>query len=185
MDLRALLGYRRMKRESDELVKRGSAIYQLQYDELTSDPEKTLTSLCEFIGVPFDPKMTSLEGADRSAVYNGEHHSMAKSSSIVAKRERPEVLSPQLKSKVERYVVFWRQQSGGKWPAKAAVSDGTQAASLLERSVDRIKHRIFRTKDQIVPFAYAFVPVPLWLKYRQWKSRYQRVATKPTESQAM
>ena len=185
MDLRALLGYRRMKKEADELERRGAAIYQLQYDDLTRDPEKTLTSICEFIGIPFDPKMTSLEGADRSAVYNGEHHSMVKSSSIVANRERPEVLSPALKSKVERYVVFWRKKSGGKWPVKAAVSEGTRAASLMERTTDRIRHTLLRTADGIVPFAYAFVPVPLWLKYRQWKSRRQAVAPKATNTQAV
>ena len=185
MDLRAILGYRRMKQEADALVRRGAGIYQLQYDDLVREPEKTLTSICEFIGIPFDPKMTSLEGADRSAVYNGEHHSMVKSSSIVAKRERPEVLSPALKSKVERYVVFWRKQSGGQWPVKAAVTDGMAPVSFVERTADRIRHRLLRTKDLIVPFAYSAVPIPLWLKYRHMKSRYQRVAAEPTEGKAV
>lgn len=130
MDLRAILGYRRMKREADELDRRGAAIYQVQYDDLVRDPTNTLNSICDFIGITFDPKMATLEGADRSAVYNGEHHSGVKSSTIVAKRERPEVLSPELKSKVERYVVYWRNRSGGKWPVKAVVGEGTQAASF-------------------------------------------------------
>jgi hypothetical protein len=184
MDLRALLGYRRMKQEADGLERRGASMYQLQYDSLTRDPEATLKSICEFIGVPFDPKMTSLEGADRSAVYGGEHHSMVKSSSIVANRERPEVLSPELKSKVERYVVYWRRKSKGQWPVKAAVTEGTPEASLFERTVDGFRHRLLRTADQVVPYAYAFVPVSLWRKYRQMKTRYQRVATKPQESEA-
>lgn len=185
MDLRALLGYRRMKKEADELMRRGAAIHQLQYDDLVRDPEAALTSICEFIGVPFEPRMTSLEGADRSAIYNGEHHSMVKSSSIEAKRNRPEVLSPALKSKVERYVVFWRKQSGGNWPVKAAVTDGTKAASLVERTADRIRHGALRTFDCIVPLLYSFVPVSVWLKYREVKSRYQRIATKPTRSEAV
>ena len=185
MDLRALLGYRRMKKEADELVRRGAAIHQLQYDDLVREPEAALTSICQFIGVSFDPRMTSLEGADRSAIYNGEHHSMVKSSSIEAKRNRPEVLSPELKSKVERYVVFWRKQSGGTWPVKAAVSDGTKAASLVERTADRIRHGTLRTLDCIVPFVYSFVPVSVWQKYREVKSRYQRIAPKPTRSEAV
>ena len=184
MDLRAILGYRRMKREADELVRRGADIYQVQYDELVRDPATTLNAICEFIGIDFDPKMATLEGADRSAIYNGEHHSGVKSSSIVAKRERPEVLSPELKSKVERYVVYWRKESGGTWPVNAAVSDGTQAASLAERTSDAIRHRILRTADLAVPLAYSAVPIPLWKKYREMKSRYQQVATKPSESKA-
>lgn len=185
MDLRALLGYRRMKKEADELLGRGVAIHQLQYDDLVGEPEVALTAICEFIGVPFDPRMTSLEGADRSAIYNGEHHSMVKSSSIAAKRERPEVLSPELKSKVERYVVYWRKRSGGSWPTKAAVSDGTKPASFFERTADRFRHRVLRSFDLLVPLLYSFVPVSVWQRYRKVKSRYQRIAVKPSGSEAV
>ncbi len=185
MDLRALLGYRRMKREADELVRRGAAIHQLQYDDLVRDPEAALTAICAFIGVPFDARMTSLEGADRSAIYNGEHHSMVKSSSIEAKRNRPEVLSPALKRKVERYVVFWRQQSGGAWPINAAVSDGTKPASWLERVADRTRHGALRAFDCAVPFVYSLVPISVWQRYRQVKSRYQRIAAKPARSEVV
>jgi hypothetical protein len=173
MDLRAILGYCRMKQEADELVRRGAQIYQLQYDDLVREPETTLRAICNFIDIPYDPKMASLEGADRSAVYNGEHHAGVKSSTIVAKRERPEVLSPELKSKVERYVVYWRRKSAGAWPVKADVTEGTLAASAFERAKDRIRHRLLRTKDQVVPYAYALVPVRIWHKYRQMKARYQ------------
>ena len=185
MDLRALLGYRRMKKEADELVHRGAAIHQLQYDDLVRDPETALTAICEFIGVPFDSRMTSLEGADRSAIYNGEHHSMVKSSSIEAKRNRPEVLSPALKRKVERYVVFWRQQSGGAWPVNAAVSHGTKPASWFERMADRTRHGALRALDCAVPYVYSLVPVSVWQRYRQVKSRYQRIAPKPTRSEVV
>lgn len=184
MDLRAILGYRRMKQEADELVRRGANIYQVQYDELVREPEKTLTAICEFIGIEFEPRMASLEGADRSAIYHGEHHAGVKGSTIAAKRERPEVLSLELKSKVERYVVFWRKQSGGIWPVRAVVTEGTSAASLKERILDRVRHRILRIKDLSVPYAYAAVPVSLWQRYRQMKSRYQRISSEPGKSEA-
>jgi len=175
-----------MKKEADELVRRGAAIHQLQYDDLVRDPTGALTAICEFVGVPFDPRMASLEGADRSAVYKGDHHSMVKSSSIVAKRERPEVLSPELKSKVERYVVFWRKQSGGSWPVNAAVTEGTEAASGLERASDWMKHGLLRSFDGLVIFLYSFVPVSVWQTYRQVKSRYyHQVASKASGSEAV
>jgi hypothetical protein len=184
-DLRALLGYRRMKKDADELVRRGAAIYQVQYDDLVRDPAAALTAICDFIGLRFDPRMASLEGADRSAVYTGDHHSMVKSSSIVAKRERPEVLSPELKSKVERYVAFWRQQSGGSWPVKAAVSEGTRPASWFERTWDRVRHGVLRSRDRVVPFLYGFIPVSVWQRYRRVKSRYQQIAVKPSGSEVI
>src|SRR5581483_12326229 len=184
MDLRAILGYRRMKREADELVRRGAAIYQLQYDDLVRDTAGTLNALCNFIGIPFDSRMTSLEGADRSAIYNGEHHAGVKSSSIMGKRERPEVLSPELKAKVERYAVYWRKESQGAFPVHAVISENAKAASWAERTRDAIRHRILRTKDLIVPWGYAAVPVPLWQKYRQMKGRYQDLAPQASEGQA-
>jgi hypothetical protein len=183
MDLRAIFGYRRMKREADELVGRGAAIYQLQYDDLVREPATTLTSICDFIGVPFHPQMTSLEGADRSAIYNGEHHAGVKSSSIMGKRDRPEVLSPDLKAKVERYVVYWRRESQGKFPVQAVIPKTAKPASWAERTADRMRHWILRSKDWIVPWAYAAVPTRLWKKYRQVKNRYQNVAPQTSEGQ--
>lgn len=182
MDLRAILGYRRMKLEADELVRRGAAIHQLQYDDLVREPAAELTAICNFVGVPFDPKMNSLEGSDRSAIYNGDHHSMVKSAAIVADRQRPEVLSPELKKKVERYIVFWRNQSGGKWPLNAAVAEGVQPASWLERMRDRFRHGLLRAFDLTVPVLYSLVPVPLWKRYRQMKSHYREVDVNPGEN---
>jgi len=185
MDLRALLGYRRMKEEADQLVRRGGAIHQLQYDDLVREPVTALTAICDFVGVPFDPRMNSLEGADRSAIYNGDHHSMVKSASIVADRQRPEVLSPKLQQKIERYIVFWRKQYGGNWPVSAAVSDGTEPASLFERTRDRVRHSLLRSFDLSVPVFYSLVPIAVWQRYRQVKSRYQHVAVKPHGSEAV
>jgi len=178
MDLRALLGCHRMKQEADQLVRRGAAIHQLQYGDLVRQPAAALSAICDFIGVSYDPKMNSLEGADRSAIYNGDHHSMVKSATIVADRQRPEVLSPELKSKIERYIVFWRKQYGGSWPVNAPVSDGAKAASWLERTRDGIRLGLFRTFDLIVPILYSVVPIGVWQKYRQAKSRYRQVPVK-------
>ena len=185
MNLRALLGYHRMKTEADKLVRRGAAIHQLHYDDLVRDPTLTLTAICDFIGVDYDHRMTSLEGADRSAIYNGDHHSMVKSASIVADHDRPEVLSPELKKKVERYVVFWRKKYDGRWPVSGNVSDDTRAASLLERTCDRALHTLLRTVDRAIPVAYSFVPLPIWQKYRQWKYRSQQVPNKAIGPEAM
>ncbi len=119
--------------------------------------------------------MNSLEGADHSAIYNGDHHSMVKSARIVADRQRPEVLAPELKRKIERYIVFWRKQYDGTWPLNAVVSDGTKAVSWSERTRDRVRHRLLRTLDLTVPVLYSLVPIAIWQKYRQVKSRYQQV----------
>jgi hypothetical protein len=184
-DLRALLGCERMKQEADQLVRRGVAIHQLQYDDLVRDPVAALTAICDFVGVAFDPRMNSLEGSDRSAIYNGDHHSMVKSAVIVADRERPEVLSAELKNKVERYVAFWRKQYDGKWPVNANVTNGAKPASWSERTRDRVRHGLLRSFDLTVPVLYSLVPVSVWQKYRQMKSRHRQVAPKSDEGEVV
>jgi len=185
MDIRALLGCQRMKQEADQLVRRGTAIHQLQYDDLVREPVATLTAISHFIGIPYDPKMNSLEGADRSAIYNGDHHSMVKSATIVANRQRPEVLSPEFKAKVERYIALWREQYAGAWPVNAAVSSGTRPASWWERTRDRVRLNLFRSFDATVPVLYSLVPIRIWQKYRQVKSRYQQGANNTHKGEAV
>ena len=168
MDLRALLGCHRMKQETDQLIRRGAEIHQLQYDDLVRDPESAARTICDFIGIGYSPRMTSLDGADRSAIYNGDHHSGVNGAAIMAARERPEVLSPDFRNKVERYVALWRKQYGG-WPAKAVVSHTTRPASWTERVSDSIRLSILRGQDALIPALYSFVPTAVWQKYRQMK----------------
>jgi hypothetical protein len=98
----------------------------------------------------------------------------------VANRERPEVLSPDLKNKVERYVAFWREQYHGEWPVNAAVSEGTRPVTWLERTGDRVRHASLRALDLMIPVLYSLVPVVLWQKYRKVKSRYLNVEVDPS-----
>lgn len=185
MNLRALLGCQRMKQEADALVQRGAAIHQLQYDDLVQQPQQSLRAICDFIGVEYDAKMNTLEGADRSAIYNGAHHAGVKSSLIMTNHDRPEVLAPEFKSKIERYVTFWRKQYNGKWPANAALCEGTQPASAFERTCDQIQLTLLRGRDALIPALYSFVPTAVWQKYRQVKSQYQGVAVNSNESELL
>ena len=43
-------------------------------EEMIKDPTQTLSGVCDFLGIPFDPQMASLEGGDRSAIYEADHH---------------------------------------------------------------------------------------------------------------
>ena len=81
---------------------------------------------------------------------------MVKSSSIVAKRERPEVLSPELKSKVERYVVFWRKESDGTGPSTPRSVKELRPRPGLSGLDDRYPAQaFFGTRDLVVPFLYS------------------------------
>lgn len=96
---------------------------------------------------------------------------MVKSARVVADRERPEALSPEWKSKVERYVVYWRKKYSGSWPVNAAAGSGSKSAAWLERTRDRLRYARLRASDSLIPFVYSFIPVSLWQRYRRMKYR--------------
>jgi hypothetical protein len=91
---------------------RAVPIHQVQYEDLTMNTENCLREIRSFIGIPYSERMASLAGADYSAMYQGEHHALVKSSRIVPSRHRVEILPPRVKRKTERYVQLWR---AGSW----------------------------------------------------------------------
>jgi hypothetical protein len=175
MTHRTLMGYKRLKVECDRLVSRGAPVHQIHYETLVKDPAGAMADVCRFLGVRFVPDVASLEGADRSAIYEGEHHSLVKSEHIVSSLERSEVLPADLKRKIERYVSLWREESGGKWPIPSPPQNRDSGKpSLRERLVDRALYRCFRTFDSLVVFVYCFAPFWLLRRFRDFKRRYER-----------
>ena len=175
MIYRALMGCRALKTECDRLASRGARVHQVQYEALVRDPAGAMVDVCKFLGVPFVPSVASLEGADRSAIYQGEHHSLVKGERIVSSLERPEVLPADLKRKIERYVSLWRAESGGKWPILSSPQNGDSGKpSLRERLLDRALYRCLRTLDSIVVFAYCSAPLWLLKRLRAFKRRHAR-----------
>jgi Sulfotransferase family len=169
MDLRAILGYHRLKQETDRLSRRGWAIHQLHYEEMTQDPAGSMRTICEFLGIPFDAKMTSLDDADRSAVYSGKHHAVLNGSTIVPPIPRPQLLQPRIKSKIDRYVAFWRKRYRGEWPVYADVDGSVDPVNVWERISDQVMYLLLRGWDLLTPLVYQLVPTGVWNSYRRFK----------------
>jgi hypothetical protein len=170
MTLRALLGYAEMKKGADHLAAAGVPVHLLQYEELVREPEKNLKGVCEFLGIAFDPRMVTLENAERSAIYEADHHANVKGKQIRAQSPRDEVLPPALKKKIERYTHLWREKYAGSWPQygePGAASAGNP--NWIERTFDFLLYRSYRIFDQAVMLLYAFAPLS-WLRaYREMK----------------
>lgn len=170
MILRALLGYAEMKKGADRLAEQGGQVHLLQYEELVREPESVLKGICEFLQIPFDPRMVSLENAERSAIYEADHHAMVKGKKIRPTGPREEVLSPALKKKIERYTHLWREEYAGAWPAYGE-PDVSAAGNptWLERLSDFLLYRSYRVFDQAVLLLYCFAPLALLRMYREMK----------------
>ena len=177
MLLRGILGYREMKQQCDSLVAQGVPVHQIYYEDLVRKPAAIMHELCLFLQIPFDSKMVRLEGADRSAIQEGHHHSLVKSKDIVSSRNTPEGLPPEIRRKIERYVHMWREQSRGAWPLyPESLDDDCSNPSAFERLRDRVAYRILSTWHHAIPIVFSFVPFAVWRRYRAFNDarRYRR-----------
>jgi hypothetical protein len=174
MSVRALLGDLEMKKGCDLLLGRGCCVHQLHYEELVREPAAVMAGVCKFLGIPYDPRMEVLQGADRSAIFSASHHALVKGERIVSGSRRNEVLSPQLKNKVDRYVVYWKKRFRGSWPKYPVAPEGSAEPSLPERVFDSLAFAIFRVWDRTVALVYCFAPVFLLAAYRRAKGRWQQ-----------
>src|SRR5215831_7880651 len=98
-----LLGTERLKEACEELKARQRLVYEVNYEDLISNTTGSMQGICKFLDIPFEARMTSLEGADRSAICPGECHTLVKKDKIVDQRRKQETLSPNMRGKIERY----------------------------------------------------------------------------------
>jgi hypothetical protein len=162
---RAILGNRRMKRESDALVQAGVPLHQIQYEELIDSPETVMQGVCWFLQIPFDRRMAALTGADVSAIFDAPQHAGVKTTKIGIKKVREEVLSTEQLEKIARYNTLWKKQSKGAWPVYPRRCD-TTPVGLIGRTRDAVFYHYLRVFDRFTAFAYCHVPVSWLRRYR-------------------
>jgi hypothetical protein len=175
-----LLGYKVFKKECDRLLGRGTPVCQVNYEDLIRDTPSVMRRVCEFLQIPYDDSLSNLEGADRSAIFDGQHHANVKGDKIVGE-PRTEVVSSSLRAKIARYVVWWHQLYGACWPpTPQPTAKAVQPPNLLSRLIDRVLYHIARIRDHISPVVYSFIPISLLRYYRELKKR-RREASQVTQ----
>lgn len=172
---RAVIGYYKLKLQRDILQARGIPLHQIQYEDVVQDAGKVMRGVCDFLEIPFDSRMTTLQGADRSAIYEASHHNQVRGEKIVSAREVKEVLPPALKSKIERYVAYWQAQSEGSWPLVPKPGElSSRFPSRAERFLDEMLFRGLRMLDQFTVLVYCYAPFGWLQMYRSFKNRRHR-----------
>src|SRR5579862_4167196 len=128
MNRKALLAPQILKTQVDKIISMGALVHQLHFRDLIEKTDPTMRSICKFLQLPFDPAMTELSKADRTAVFEGGHHKLAMGDKIVARKERKESLPADLAQKIGRYKARWRAKEGDRWmlSARFAKTDSRQ-----------------------------------------------------------
>ncbi len=175
--LRGLLGYSVFKKECDWLVAHGKPVCQVSYEDLVSETTAVMQKVCRFLEIPYVDGLSSLQGADRTAIYGGQHHANVKGDKIVS-GPRPNVVDENLRNKIGQYVVWWRSRYAGSWPPfpRGDKAD-TQPRSFFHRVKDRMQYRGRRAFDLFTTFAFCAAPRGLLRKYRDGK--YSKEANRP------
>jgi len=168
---RALFGYRQLKLGCEWLLRAGVPLHQLHYEDLVSNPETEIRSICNFLQVSFDPRMLALGSADRSAIYPDEHHTLVRRENIVSPENRQDVLSPRIKAEIIRYIYLWKTETRGEWPRyPRSLPSDVRTPSRLQRFFDRSIYWLLRSYDSFKMFLYSFVPLRLLKTYRELRS---------------
>jgi hypothetical protein len=183
MWLRVLLGMEAMRAECDRLIRRGVPLHELSYEELVQNPVETMKGICQFLEIPYVPDMASLEGADRSAIYEGGPHEMVKSQRIVSSARRTDAVPENLKRKCARYLALWQQTYGASWSQIQHLKAGESSApSRVERIADYLHYRWLRLLDSVITLAYCFAPLWLLSRFRTLKRKREEVRAKNSET---
>ncbi len=163
--LRFLLGSRVLKHQCDGLLAAGAAVHQVQYNDLVSDTAAVMRSVCQFLQLPYDASLSTLEGADRSAVYEGKHHSLLRGDVIVS-APRPDVIDSRLRTKIDDYTTLWCRTNS----AEHQIISPSQRPPLARMRLDRLHYRRYRALDACTRLAFCFLPIRLLRLYRKAKA---------------
>jgi hypothetical protein len=163
---RALIGYRKMKRDCDLLARHGVPLHQIHYEEMVQSPATVMQGICWFLQIPFDPRMATLEGADRSAIYEAPQHAGVKTEKIAVISKGDTTLPAAQARKIARYVAYWKKKSANVWPVYPARGEDAKPAGIFERSKDELYFQALRAFDRFTAFVYCYAPIKVLRRYR-------------------
>ncbi len=172
---KALIGNEKLRQACDVLKSRFRLVHEVNYEDLTSNTSECMRQICLFLELPFESRITSLEGAERSAIFSGQHHAMVRGERVFGQRRQPALLSPALKAKVDRYICRWKRRYQGKWPKyPLQLPESTRPPSTIELWRDRITYQLLRCQEKMVAMIYAVVPIEFARWLRCWLRRRVR-----------
>lgn len=185
---KALLASQTLKEQCDKLLYRGASVYQIHYRDLVEHTAQTMAGICRFLEVPYTPAVTILDKADRSAVFEGAHHKLAKGSHIISRKARNESLPPGLAHKIQRYKSMWKAKAGSSWLLSDRFEETADTPGIGERIADRIWVTVLRTWDVAPRILFSVLPLSIWqayrrIKYKDLESLRRQLTNKPSSLQ--
>ncbi len=178
--LRGLIGYQVLKSGVDFLLSRGQPVCQVTYEELTSDTAKVMREVCRFLEIPYRDELADLRDADRSAIFQGAHHSLVRGDKIVS-TPRTGILDQAARQEIDGYVKLWKRRYNGEWPPSVLTdADDVALPGLPQRVGNQVAYRAVRAFDQFRQVCFAYAPLALLQSYRSRRRGVRFSADKQT-----
>jgi hypothetical protein len=157
-----------MIRQAAQLTRVGARVHHVSYDDLVDRTEGVCRDVCGFLGLGFDAKMTGLDRADFSAIYDAPQHEHLKRGIIERQRYSGAGITHAESAKLQRFRRRWQRLTGrqlGPTPKEPAGRE----PSAMELTRHLVMGRVLFAAENTKRLAFEFLPLQ-WLRtYRQFK----------------
>jgi hypothetical protein len=156
-----------MIRQAAQLTDAGARVHHICYDDLVDRTEPVCREVCDFLGLEFDTKMTALDRADFSAIYNAPQHEHLKRGVIARQQFANDAVTPAEAAKLQRFRHRWQRISGQRLGKANAAED--RGPFWHEQAGHELMGAALFTTENVKRLAFEFLPMQ-WLRvYRQFK----------------
>jgi hypothetical protein len=160
---RTLFGSEALARGVEHLQNLGRRVHQVLFPDLMQDPQRELRQVCDFLGIPFDPKILETKSFDLSNISPGFQPERVHRSRIDSASRRKERFPPELVAKASRYAALWLERFPRLEFARVLTANpGDAKPTTLELMKDRISYRFWLGYDELKRQVLCRIPIPLW-----------------------
>lgn len=171
---RVLGCHERMLADAAALERAGHRLLQVDYDGLVDDPEGTMREISRFLGVSFEPRTTSLEGADFTTMFESPIHRHLRAGVIV--RQTQQTHQAPLPAKLSAKLARFRHRA---LRLRGMATAGAGEPSAGELLLLRISAGFWGAFDGVVRLLFEFLPLPWLQSYRSLKAAFAASGAAP------
>jgi hypothetical protein len=153
---RLRVGLKSMAAGCAQLRAQGHQLLEVDYPALINQQEQTLRDICSFIGIEFDSRMMSLNGADTSMLPAGEHHRNVRGGRVLSMKIAGI-------SSIDRQIAGAFQPSGPRPLSAPRDRDLSTKGRLIAAGLE--------ARDCLIRTLYGYCPVPILQQWRTWRCR--------------
>jgi hypothetical protein len=135
-----------MLQDSILIQNQGHRILHLTYEDFTAAPETECRRICDYLEIPFDERMTHLQDADLSPIYDHLHHIKLRSEKIAATPAIPPDLPPECLDMLDTHWQRTRECLARLSSSERPIKSLAPPAEKIQRAIGKGRFLHYRTR---------------------------------------